>query len=152
MGQMRGRCLCDEINFEVRSATVSAHCHCQYCRLSNGAAFVTWVVVNDPDFKLTKGEKTLKWHSSSPHSRRGFCSNCGSTLFFRSDLCAGEIHVTRANFIDDVPVAPRFHCFSEQKVPWIALTDDLKHLHADSEELSNYQKISPLDLDKPAEL
>ena len=33
------------------------------------------------DFKFTKGEDELQWYESSDKARRGFCPNCGSSIF-----------------------------------------------------------------------
>jgi hypothetical protein len=138
-----GRCLCGGIRFEVGAAKAAAHCHCSYCRLSGGAAFVTWVVVEAAAFRIVSGEGLLRWRHSSAPSERGFCTECGSTLFFRSRLCPGEVHVTRANLPDDFPATIAFHCFVEQEVPWVHVTDELTRLRGDGAELARYQQIPP---------
>ena len=42
---------------------------------------------------------------SSQQSRRGFCPTCGTTLFFASTLCPGEMHIARHG--DSGPDRPR---------------------------------------------
>jgi len=138
----RGSCLCGNVAFEIDCPlTASAHCHCSYCRRSNGAAFVTWVVVPDAQFRWVTGEKEVTWYRSSKLSKRGFCSKCGSTLFFRSELCPGEVHVTRANLTGDGLPAPKWNCFVEQKVEWVEGFEKLIPLSGDSKELSHYKAI-----------
>jgi hypothetical protein len=39
--------------------------------------------VTSENFKLVRGEKSLKWYSASQHAERGFCSVCGSSLFWK---------------------------------------------------------------------
>ncbi|HAT86206.1 MAG TPA: aldehyde-activating protein, partial [Rhizobiales bacterium] len=36
------------------------------------------------NFVFTKGEDKLKWYESSDFARRGFCSECGSSLFWQA--------------------------------------------------------------------
>jgi len=38
----------------------------------------------DGDLKITEG-RGLKWYRSSDTARRGFCGECGSTLFWKGD-------------------------------------------------------------------
>jgi hypothetical protein len=70
-------------------------------------------------------ESLLRWYASSPGAERGFCSRCGSTLFFRSTRWAGELHIVLANFVDPVDRAPQAHVFFDTHVDWVAIHDDL---------------------------
>jgi hypothetical protein len=65
----------------------------------------------------------LRWYQSSDQGERGFCSHCGSTLFFRSARWAGELHVTLANFVGPVDRAPQAHVFWDTHVDWVKLDD-----------------------------
>ena len=38
----------------------------------------------DTDFRITE-TRGLKWYRSSNKARRGFCSECGSVLFWKGD-------------------------------------------------------------------
>lgn len=140
----QGSCLCGNVTFEVGGPLkASAHCHCAYCRKAAGAAFVTWVVVPESQLKFTAGEKDLRWYQSSVPSKRGFCGNCGSTMFFVSTLCPGEVHVTRANLSGDGLPAPKWNCFIEQEVEWIRDYETLIPLSGESDTLSHYKLIPP---------
>ncbi len=98
MSDFEGRCLCGAVKFSITAPTLFfAHCHCHYCREAHGAAFVSWVGAAEERFRLLPGSREPRWYQSSQQSRRGFCENCGTTLFFASTLCPGEIHVTRAS-------------------------------------------------------
>ena len=63
----------------------------------------------------------LVWYRSSGQGERGFCSRCGSTLFFRSERWAGELHVTLANFSGPVDRSPQAHVFWDSHVDWVTL-------------------------------
>jgi SAM-dependent MidA family methyltransferase len=66
------------------------------CQRSSGSAFVTWVGLDADRCAIEDAENRLNWYRSSDLGERGFCSRCGSTLFFRSPRWSGELHVTLA--------------------------------------------------------
>ena len=121
MTTARGRCLCGDIQFlaQLPSKWV-AHCHCTMCQRSSGAAFVTWVGVDDRQCVIEDPHQRLRWYCSSDQGERGFCSRCGSTLMFRSARWAGELHLTLANFLEPVDRAPQAHVFWDTHVDWVA--------------------------------
>jgi hypothetical protein len=77
----RGSCLCGAISFEVASSLPPPDgCHCTRCRKHSGHFFVSTDV---PRAALTiHGAEHLTWFHSSEKARRGFCSTCGSSLFW----------------------------------------------------------------------
>jgi hypothetical protein len=89
---------------------------------------VTWFGVESSQFTLTSGEEQLAWYRSTTAARRGFCSRCGSTLFFESDNWPGEIHIALANMEGAIDRAPAAHVFYDTHVTWVELGDDLRRL------------------------
>ena len=144
MAIYEGRCLCGALRYSVVTPTLFvAHCHCRYCREAHGAAFVTWVGAAEERFRLTAGADRLRWHASSPQSERGFCSTCGSTLFFRSTLCPGEVHVTRASLPAQIDREPQLHCFHDQRVPWAGASDSLPCYDSSDPGLAKFRAVPP---------
>ena len=135
-----GGCLCGAVRFEAKPPTLfCCHCHCAWCRRAHGAAFVTWFGVPEAAFAITKGDGELRWFRSSEISERGFCSTCGTTLFFRSKVAPGEVHVALACADDPIDRAPGLHVFHEARVPWFDVHDDLPKFDRDSKGLAKYQ-------------
>ena len=142
MTTLKGQCLCSDIRFEAEGPTLfSAHCHCRFCRKAHGAAFVTWVGVAEEGFLFSHGEDRLSWFQSSQQSRRGFCSNCGTTLFYASTLSPGEVHIALACIEGPVDREPQVHVFYDQHVPWIHIGDGLPRLDTQSQQLEKYKEI-----------
>lgn len=114
-----GSCLCGAVRFhaELPSKWV-AHCHCSLCRRAHGAAFVTWVGMEATRCTIDDGRETLRWYASTPSAERGFCSHCGSMMFFRAERWAGELHFALAHFHDPVDRAPQAHAFWDAHVDW----------------------------------
>lgn len=77
----RGSCLCEAVSFEVDGSLPPPDaCHCTQCRKHSGHVFVSTDV---PKAALTiHGEDHVGWFQSSEKVRRGFCSTCGSSLFW----------------------------------------------------------------------
>jgi len=114
-----GSCLCGALQFDATLPTRwVAHCHCTLCRRAHGAAFVTWAGFDATHVRIDDPRALLRWYPSSPGAERGFCSHCGSTLFFRSQRWADELHIVVANFRDALDRAPQAHVFWDERVPW----------------------------------
>lgn len=76
-----GSCLCGAVRFEVSCAlTAPDGCHCSACRKWSGHYFVSTDVPRAA-VKI-EGEDKITWYQSSEKARRGFCSVCGSSLFW----------------------------------------------------------------------
>jgi hypothetical protein len=142
--EITGGCLCGAVKFEARTpALFSCHCHCAWCRRAHGAAFVTWLGVRESSFALVGTSVTaLVWYASSEKSDRGFCRTCGTTLFFRSSLAPGEVHLALACVDQADAHPPTVHVFYESHVPWVTLGDDLPKIDRDAPGLKKYQVIS----------
>ncbi|MGI2258645.1 GFA family protein [Shewanella sp. GXUN23E] len=78
----------------------------------------TQASISDPQCKLS-------WFASSAQAKRGFCSHCGSSLFFTSARWPGELHITRASLHTPIDTQPMAHVFVDTQVDWVELTDHL---------------------------
>jgi hypothetical protein len=79
-----GSCLCGQVSFELSGELRPViYCHCQQCRKTSGH-FVAATAVKHENLKITS-DASLAWYRSSATAERGFCSNCGSSLFWRPD-------------------------------------------------------------------
>ena len=79
-----GRCLCGAVRFEVdgplRDVIV---CHCVECRRWHGHISASTAAPADA-LRVTSAD-ALRWidsPDSDVHARRGFCGECGSSLFW----------------------------------------------------------------------
>jgi hypothetical protein len=77
----RGACLCGAVTFEVAGDLPPPDgCHCSQCRKWSGH-FFTSTDVKRAALTIQGGEH-VTWFHSSEKVRRGFCSRCGSSLFW----------------------------------------------------------------------
>ena len=77
--EIGGRCLCGAVRFTTAAPKEIGLCHCGMCRKWCGglpaAAFIA---------KVSLSGGALKWYKSSEWCERGFCGECGSSLFWRA--------------------------------------------------------------------
>lgn len=79
-----GGCLCGAVRYQLKPPLRPAvACHCGQCRRTSGN-YVNATCVPRQHFELTISDG-LKWYRSSERARRGFCGECGSSLFWSAD-------------------------------------------------------------------
>lgn len=82
-GEVRatGGCLCGGVRYEVRGDLSDVTlCHCGQCRRTHGHI---GAYTNTPETALRLTEAGgLRWFQSSKIARRGFCGECGASLFY----------------------------------------------------------------------
>jgi hypothetical protein len=76
-----GSCLCGAVTFQVEGELAAPDaCHCTACRKSSGHFFVSTDAARSS--VSIQGSENITWFRSSDRVRRGFCSTCGSSLFW----------------------------------------------------------------------
>ena len=117
-----GGCLCGAVKFELRGKSTSvSYCHCSMCRKWHGH-LGAYAAVDRADFALTE-ERGLKWFASSEKVRRGFCVECGSSLFCDTEgypkmaFCPGSLD-------EPTGLKSRAHIYVASKGDYYAMSDD----------------------------
>jgi hypothetical protein len=117
-----GSCLCGAVRYEIRGrASPITICHCSQCRKFHGAAGPYATCRRE---KIAIEGSTLRWYRSSERVRRGFCGECGSSLFWdRQDRAFLEI----AAGTIDTPIEARVnaHIYVGSRAGWEHLDDGL---------------------------
>ena len=92
---LKGTCLCGGVAYRAEGPVSHAsHCYCTMCQKQHGAASGTYANVATAGFTFERGADLVTEFASSEHGRRGFCSVCGSTLFWRSTQSPDRIALT----------------------------------------------------------
>jgi hypothetical protein len=122
----RGACLCGSVCFTAGLPSKwVAHCHCTRCQRAHGAAFVTWVSVEAAKVEVDDPDHLLRWYEAAEGGSRGFCSTCGSPMFFKAPPWPGELHIARALFLDPLDREPQVHAYYDTHVDWVTPADNL---------------------------
>ncbi|MBA3069738.1 MAG: GFA family protein [Hyphomonas sp.] len=126
MTQVRtGGCQCGRIRFRAASLRDNSHvCHCRMCQKATGNFFAALVGVPLTDFVWTRGTPAV--FRSSAKVQRGFCRDCGTSLFFRHD---DNHHVSMSIGAFDEPasIPLDFQLGMEGRLPQIDQLPGLKH-------------------------
>jgi hypothetical protein len=79
-----GRCLCGAVRFEVDGPLRDVElCHCHACRRWHGhICAMTSAPSEQLRFVSDAGLRWIDSPESDAHARRGFCGECGSSLFW----------------------------------------------------------------------
>lgn len=120
---MRGSCLCGAVRFTVQGALPAPDaCHCRQCRKQSGHF---WASTDVPrEAVRLEGEEALTWYASSEKVRRGFCSVCGSVLFW-DPVGHGTLAIAMGAFDQPTGVTLGKHIFVSQKGDYYQLRDGL---------------------------
>ena len=80
-----GRCICGAVAFEVKGPLRDVVlCHCTECRRWAGHAWAaSEALFDDLDFTEQRGLRWIDSPDSVWDARRGFCGECGSSLFWQ---------------------------------------------------------------------
>jgi len=119
-----GGCLCGAVRYRAEGTPTNVnHCHCRMCQRGSGAAFVTWATFPLAQIKWTKGAPTIR--RSSNIAVRGFCSACGTALFWQGDADPDLIDITAGSLDKPAAISPQEHIWTESAVPWLRIEDAL---------------------------
>ena len=96
MSHASGQCLCGAVKFTAQDVDTHVHaCHCSMCRGWTGGPMLA-AAVGSIEFT---GETNVKRYASSMWAERGFCGECGSSLFYHLKE-AGRYIMATGMFVD----------------------------------------------------
>jgi len=124
--QHSGACLCGAVRFRVtaRLRDVVA-CHCGQCQRTHGN-FAAYTAVDDEGLALDE-DRGLAWFASSDKAKRGFCRECGASLFWKPAFAS---YTAIAAGCLDQPTGLTLvrHIFTEDKPDWYEIRDGLEQV------------------------
>lgn len=121
---LEGGCQCRDVRYRITGHPImAALCHCSMCRRANAAPAVAWAMYNESQVQFGDTPPTV--YESSPGSRRGFCSRCGTQISFTADYIPGLIDITIGSLDEPSHVPPTFHYWDSKRLPWLHFGDEL---------------------------
>jgi hypothetical protein len=124
MTWVTGSCLCGGVTFELSGKLRdSVACHCLQCRKTSGH-YVSATQVSAGQLTVTS-DATLTWYASSAQAKRGFCSRCGSSLFWAHEGDNGAVSVMSGTLDGATGIATSKHIFTAFKGDYYDIAGNL---------------------------
>jgi len=126
-----GHCLCGSVSFNIMGELRPVvNCHCGQCLHTHGH-YAAYSAVEKNKIKFVN-DAGLKWFRSSNEARRGFCQECGASLFWER-LGADTISIA-AGMLDLAQGLKTIgHIYCSDKPAYYEIVDDLPKFPQSSE-------------------
>lgn len=123
--QTCGSCLCGAVTLSTGSEIAKVGiCHCSMCRKWTSGPFFT--VDCKSDLTVT-GAENVNLFSSSDWAERGFCSKCGTHLYYR--LKPNNQYIVSAGLFDgEVRFCLDHQIFIDEKPEYYAFANETKNM------------------------
>lgn len=120
---IKGACLCGGVQFELKGDLRPViNCHCSQCLKTHGN-FAAYTQVAEDDLSFVS-ERTLSWFRSSDTAQRGFCHQCGSSLFWSRDESNG-VSVSAGVLDQPTGLKTVSHIFVDSRGDYYDISDSL---------------------------
>ena len=114
---------CGAVRYEVKGSLRDiVNCHCSMCQRLHGG-FGPHSKASKENISITKGGG-LAWYQSSDVARRGFCKECGTSLFWEP-FNQGGTGILAGTLDDTSGLKTMGHIFVSEKPLFYDITDDL---------------------------
>jgi|SRR5271165_920267 len=122
----KATCCCGTCSIEVEGEPVlNGICHCNNCKRRTGSAFGWSAYFADAQILHKAGDLKAYVISGELAQERWFCSNCGSTLFWKSAFFMPEHTGIAAGCFTDAPLeSPSLTATNKGRCAWLKLPDD----------------------------
>jgi len=119
------KCLCGSVNITATNINPKfTVCHCETCRTWGGGPL--FAVQCGTGIKI-EGEGKVKVYESSPWASRGFCSECGTHLFYRLNK-TGEYNMPVGLFPRLKNLAMTLQYFSDKRPDYYHFSNETQEM------------------------
>lgn len=130
MDTHKGSCLCGAVRFVARGPLRGVvYCHCSQCRKQSGHYYAATNV--DDDMVEVEGREHITWFEASDFAKRGFCSRCGSVMFWKPNDDT-YVSILAGSFDDASSLTGLCHIFVADKASYYEIADDLPQFERSS--------------------
>jgi hypothetical protein len=121
--KLSGGCACGAIRYESDAApTVMLNCHCSDCRKASGSGYAAIVIVQKSSLQLSGEARFHKLRGGSGSIiERGFCPDCGSSLFVRLERFPNVLGIQAGSLDDPALHNPSMDVYTDSAPEWDAM-------------------------------
>ena len=122
---LSGSCLCGGVQYQIQGQVRNIiNCHCENCRRTHGH-FAAYTLVNKADLTLL-AQQSLSWyHDKSPDTYRGFCRECGASLFWDPRDAKEKIAISAGSLDSTTSLRTIGHVYVAEAGGYYEITDGL---------------------------
>ena len=121
------KCCCGDLSIEIDgSPLVNAVCHCNDCKKRTGSAFGLSVYIKNKQIVKTQGQSTIYKITGDINQERHFCSNCGTTLYWKLSNYPELTGIAGGCFASTKILDPDYSFTNENKCHWLTLPENWK--------------------------
>ncbi|PCI57677.1 MAG: aldehyde-activating protein [Methylophilaceae bacterium] len=121
----KASCLCGSVKISAKEVNPKfTVCHCDTCRTWGGAPF--FAVHCGTNVEIEGSEK-IKMYASSSWASRGFCSDCGTHLFYKLKK-SGEYNMPVGIFKNLKSLEMDMQYFSDQRPDYYCFSNETKEM------------------------
>ena len=112
-------CLCEGVKIKIKGKLRHViNCHCKQCMKTHGN-FASYTSCSEDNITFIN-KKTLKWFESSEIAKRGFCSTCGASMFYKL-LKSKNISIAAGMFSNPTKLKTKSNIFTKNKLDYYKL-------------------------------
>ena len=116
-------CLCEGVKIKVKGKLRHViNCHCSQCMKTHGN-YAAYTACSEDKIIFIK-KRTLKWYKSSNIAKRGFCSTCGASMFYKL-LKSNNISIAAGLFHNPTKLKTHSNIFTKDKLDYYKLDRSL---------------------------
>ncbi len=112
-------CLCGSIKLKIKGKLRHViNCHCSQCMKTHGN-YASYTSTLEKNIEFIS-KKNLKWFHSSKNAKRGFCSKCGASIFYKRSNNE-NISVSAGMFKNPTNLKTHSNIFTKKKLDYYKL-------------------------------
>lgn len=121
----KASCLCGSVKITANEINPKfTVCHCDSCRVWGGAPFFAVQCGTNVGIE---GDDKVKMYESSPWASRGFCTECGTHLFFKFKE-SGDYNMPVGIFQNLDGIEMYIQYFSDQRPGYYCFSNETKEI------------------------
>ena len=126
-----GRCACGNVRYTVHGQLRSvSNCHCEPCRRITGHFMAATAAAVDA-VAIEVEHEALRWYDSTDTVQYGFCSTCGSTLFWRASDKPGHLSITGGTLDQPTGLSTNLALFGDEAADYHELDRSIETVAGD---------------------
>ena len=131
MSHASGGCHCGAVRYQVNGPLRDVvNCHCSECQRLNGN-FGSHSKARREHINLLE-DRGLNWYAISDGARRGFCQNCGASLFWEA-VDQPWTGIIVGSLDDSSAMKTLGHIFVSEKADYYQISDGLPQFEQSSD-------------------